>query len=59
MAARSGFALGSGAGTGSGGASMLGISPPRTTTAVSGDVAAFTSVLDGVGEVGEESEMLF
>jgi len=59
MAARSGFALGSGSGSGSGGASMLGISPPRTTTAVSGDVAAFTSVLDGVGEVGEESEMLF
>lgn len=59
MAARSGFALGSGSGSGSGGASMLGISPPRTTTAVSSDVAAFTSVLDGVGEVGEESEMLF
>lgn len=59
MAARSGFALGEG---GSGSGSMgLGISPPRTTTALSGNVAAFsTSALEGVGEEfgeGIENEM--
>ncbi|KAG4435299.1 hypothetical protein IFR05_009225 [Cadophora sp. M221] len=60
MAARSGFGVPASGASGSG--SMgLGISPPRTTTALSGGVAAFDSSLGGLdemGELGESNEFL-